>query len=482
MDHAEINTIRGQYQAGMWPQFLQMVQIDGLRGWTGQSVEFNFPVVAVVGENGSGKSTLMKIAACVYDSKDKDKRFYPSAFFVETHWDKIQGVRIDFRVKRGPNVESFRMTKLTQRWRVPDNAPKREVFLLDIARTLPLDASVGYAKIARSAAAEIESAEINDAFRERLSHVLGRNYSKARFATSDVDKKRQVGLLEREWGELSQFHQGAGEDATLDLFRTLQGLPDNSLLLIDEVEASLHPRAQRRLVRFLLWLARHRRLQVILSTHSPYVLQELPQEARILLLPGPQGLSVVYGVSADFAMSRLDDEVHPEAHVFVEDRDAEILLREILASSEESAKLLNRIAISPVGPANVVTMLGALGKTGKLPYRSVAVLDGDHADANCLVLPGTVAPERLVYSELKAKGWPNLPQRFGIGAGSLFTALDDAMLEPDHHRWNAKVGDQILKSSVSVWEVLANEWCKSCLDAEDRKSLAQAIAAVADAG
>lgn len=481
MDHAEINTIRGQHQAGMWPQFLQMVQIDGLRGWTGQSVEFNFPVVAVVGENGSGKSTLMKIAACVYDNKEKDKRFYPSSFFVETHWDTIQGVKIDFRVKRGPNVENFRMSKLTQRWRVPDNAPKREVFLLDIARTLPLDASVGYAKIARSAAAEIESAEISDAFRERLSHVLGRNYSKARFATSDVDKKRQVGLLEREWGELSQFHQGAGEDATLDLFRTLQGLPDNSLLLIDEVEASLHPRAQRRLVRFLLWLARQRRVQVILSTHSPFVLQELPQEARVLLLPGPQGLSVVYGVSADFAMSRLDDEVHPEAYVFVEDRDAEILLREILASSEESALLLNRIAISPVGPANVVTMLGALGKSGKLPYKSVAILDGDHADPSCLVLPGSVAPERLVYSNLKAKGWPNLSQRFGVGAGTLFTVLDDAMLEPDHHRWNANVGDQILKSSVSVWEVLANEWCKSCLDPEIRNTLVHGITAAADA-
>ncbi|WP_395683331.1 AAA family ATPase [Dokdonella sp.] len=147
------------------------------------------------------------------------------------------------------------------------SAPKRDVYLLDIARTLPLDASAGYAKIARSAAAEVESSEINDAFRDRLSHVLGRQYSKARFATSDVDKKRSVGVLEREWGELSQFHQGAGEDATLDLFRTLQGLPENSLLLIDEVEASLHPRAQRRLVRFLLWLSRQRRIQVILSTH-----------------------------------------------------------------------------------------------------------------------------------------------------------------------------------------------------------------------
>lgn len=482
MDHSEINTIRGQHQSGLWPQFLQMVQIAGLRGWRGQAVEFGFPVVAVVGENGSGKSTLMKIAACVYDNKDKDKRFYPSAFFVETHWDKIQGVRIDYRVKRGSNVETFRITKPSQRWRVPDNAPRREVFLLDISRTLPLDASAGYAKIARSAAAEVESADIEESFRQRLSHVLGRDYSKARFATSDVDKKRAVGLLGREWGEISQFHQGAGEDATLDLFRTLQGVPDHSLLLIDEVEASLHPRAQRRLVRFLLWLARQRRIQVILSTHSPYVLQELPQEARILLLPGPQGLSVVYGVSAEFAMSRLDDEVHPEAHVFVEDREAEILVREILASDQTTAGLLQRVAISSVGPANVVMILGTLGKQGRLPYRSLAIVDGDHKDGTCFSLPGEVAPERLVYAELKAKDWPNLAQRFGIGAGTLFSAFEDAMLEPDHHKWNAKVGDQILKSSISVWEVLANEWCRSCLDPAVRRDLAAAVLAAVDAG
>jgi len=201
MDHQEINTIREQFQAGLWPQFLQMVSINGLRGWGGQSVEFNFPVVAIVGENGSGKSTLLKAAACVYGHDDKKKRFYPTTFFVETVWDRIQGVTIDFRVKRGSDVASNRITKPTQRWRVPDNAPKRNVFLLDISRTLPLDASVGYAKIARSAASEIESAEIDDNFKERLSHIMSRDYKKARFATSNVDAKRQVGLLEREWGK-----------------------------------------------------------------------------------------------------------------------------------------------------------------------------------------------------------------------------------------------------------------------------------------
>jgi predicted ATPase len=475
LDYQEINTIRSQFQAGMWPQFLQMVSISGLRGWTGQSVEFNFPVIAVVGENGSGKSTLLKAAACIYDQGTKDKRFFPSTFFVETVWDRIEDVLIAYRIRRGPNTDMFRISKPTKRWRVPDNAPKRNVYLLDISRTLPLDASAGYAKIARSAAAEIESNEISDGFRERLSFVLGREYRKARFATSDVDAKRQVGLLEREWGELSQFHQGAGEDATLDLFRVLQGVPENSLLIIDEVEASLHPRAQRRLIRFLLWLSRQRRVQIILSTHSPYVLEELPQEARLLLLPGPQGLSVVYGISPEFAMSRLDDEVHPDAHVFVEDRNAEIWLREILASSPETSELLRRIQINPVGPANVVGMLGTLGSSGKLPYRSVAIVDGDHDFPDCAKLPGELAPERIVFQGLRARQWANLPERFGIGAGALLTVLDDVVLEPDHHKWTELVGDQVVKSSISVWEILCTEWCKSILDSAARGEIAARI-------
>ena len=477
MDYAEISTIRAQFQSGMWPQFLQMVAIDGLRGWAGQSVEFNFPVVAVVGENGSGKSTLLKAATCIYDHDDKDKRFYPSDFFVTTHWDNIQGVTLNYRIKRGPNIDSFRITKPTKRWRDPAKLPKRNVYMLDISRTLPLDASAGYAKIARSTASEIESVEINDEYRERLSHVLGRAYQAARFATSNVDARRQVGLLKREWGEVSQFHQGAGEDATLDLFRVLQNIPANSLLIIDEVEASLHPRAQRRLTRFLLWLSRQRRIQIILSTHSPYVLEELPQEARLLLLPGPQGLSVVYGVSPEFALSCLDDEVHPDLHVFVEDRDAEIWLREILASSAATSEILRRIQINPVGPANVVGILGKLGKDGKLPYKSVSFTDGDHEYEDCLKLPGTIAPERVVFRDLKEFNWSNLAERFGIGAGTLFTILDDAMLDPDHHKWTSLVGDQVTKSSTSVWEILCTEWSKTKLSDEVRQGIASGISA-----
>lgn len=476
MDTAEIKKISEQFQAGQWPQFLEYVELHGLRGWSGQGIEFRFPVVAIVGENGTGKTTLLKAAASAYENTDQRKTYYPSSFFVETHWDRIQGVTLNYRVRRGTDIAQFRISKPSQRWSFPDKRISRPVFYLDISRTLPLDASAGYAKIAKLAATEVSTSEIDADYRERLSHVLGREYKRARFAFSDADKKRDVGLLEREFGEISQFHQGAGEDATLDLFRILQQVPQYSLIIIDEVEASLHPRAQRRIIRFLLWLARHKRAQVIVSTHSPYVLQELPQEARVLLLPGPSGLNVVYGATPEFAMSRIDEGAHPEVFVFVEDREAGILLREIIASDTRGSDVLSRIAIFAVGPANVVQLLGKLGSEGRLPYKSLAFIDGDKGATDGVVaLPGNEPPEVLVFAQLKAQQWASLPARFGIGAGTLFAHLEDAMLDPNHHIWTALVGDKVVKSSSSVWEIMASEWVRNCLTAADRERIVRAL-------
>jgi predicted ATPase len=476
MDQQEIEKIRQQHLAGEWPKFLEAVSIAGLRGFSGQSIRFGFPVTAIVGENGTGKSTFVKAAACAYESEIQKRTYYPSSFFIKTHWDLISGVTLSYRVRQGNQVISFEINKPTKRWSFPEKRVKRHVFIFDISRTLPLDASAGYAKIAKLAAGEISTDEILPEYKEWLSYILGRDYTKARFATSDVDQKKEVGLLTREFGEISQFHQGAGEDTTLDLMRSLQSIPETSLLIIDELEASIHPRTQRRLVRFLLWLSRYKRIQIILSTHSPYVLEELPQEARVMLLPGPAGTNVVYGATPEFSLSRLDENVHPELHIFVEDRQAEIFLREILANNSASAELLPRLAIVPVGPSNVVQLMGELARKNKLPYKSIAVLDGDAgADNNCLMLPGSEAPERVVFKELKDLDWPDLPSRFGIGAGSLLTYLEDSMLEPDHHKWTSMVGDRVIKSATSVWEILVNQWCKSCLRQDVQEAISREI-------
>lgn len=336
----EIEQIRKQFKARQWPKWLESVQVSGLRGWTGQRVEYSFPVTAIVGENGAGKSLLLRASACAYEPLKDGAGFYPSDFFPDTRWDVSKDVTLEFSIRQGNGPESVRLWKRSERWSYPKRRPQRQVFFLDIARILPLDATIGYAKIARKNAAETSATELTSETRNRLSYILGRDYTGARFATTDLDATRRVGLLTARGTEYSQFHQGAGEDAMLDLLAQVEEIPNTSLLIIDEVEASLHPRAQRRLVRELLRQSRLKRLQVIVSTHSPYILEELPEEARILLLPSATGPSVVYGPSAEFALSRLDEDVHPDLYAFVEDREAGVMLREILASSAAGDDLI----------------------------------------------------------------------------------------------------------------------------------------------
>lgn len=89
----EMQRLQAKWTSGNgWPQRLEWMEISGIRGWTGQRIEFRFPIVAVVGENGAGKSTILQAAAASYKSPDLEKKMkFPADFFPDAPWDKIEG-------------------------------------------------------------------------------------------------------------------------------------------------------------------------------------------------------------------------------------------------------------------------------------------------------------------------------------------------------------------------------------------------------
>jgi AAA domain, putative AbiEii toxin, Type IV TA system len=230
--------------------------------------------------------------------------------------------------------------------------------------------------------------------------------------------------------------------------------------LIDEIESSLHPRAQRRLVRDLAAAARDRECQIIFSTHSPYVLEELPLSARTYILDTDGKKEIVVGVSPQFAMTKMDDESHPECELFVEDERAKVWLSEIL--SRHAPQLFVRCAIIPYGAANLGVALGQMVEAGRFPRPTRVFLDGDQGQAKgCIMLPGEDAPERVVFVDLQKAKWRHLWTRIGRDVSLVTDACDRAMVLPNHHDWIRFAANQLMCGGDVLWQAMCCEWAES---------------------
>ncbi|MFB0833413.1 ATP-dependent nuclease [Arthrobacter halodurans] len=461
-----------------WPQFLSSVQVQGLRGWDGEAVEFRYPVVAIAGTNGAGKSTILKAAAAAYraPSVGNALTYYPDDFFPNTPWEAVHGVVLTYTIRQGDATETITVRKRTSRWRGAPERKQRPSFFLDISRIQPANTQIGYGRTAQ----EVISLGTTEALAKeqvaQLSRTLGRNYEKARIERSE---EKQVGVVTHSGVEYSNFHQGAGEDSILDLLALVSAAPQKSLVIIDEVEASLHPQAQRGLVTELLRMATDKQLQIILSTHSPYILEQLPPIARVFISVDRESKrDVLYGVSADFALNLMDDERHEELDIYCEDESAVYLIERILAAGAQET--LKRIRLVSVGPANTVIALASIASAGKLPRAALCVVDADQKQSSdYLRLPGTEAPEKEVYFALTDDHWAAVGERLGRSGGEVLDAKDRAMAIENHHAWNGEIARLIggtLRPS-RVWEAIADVWVRDVLGTAEAELWSEPIVA-----
>jgi predicted ATPase len=455
-----------------WAKKLEWIKLSGLRGWSGQTIEFDFPFVAIVGENGAGKSTVLQAVASVYRAPTEDSTFFPSDFFIDTTWEVIYNAKIEYAVREGTTPTVGVIQKPTNRWRETTPRRRRNVHYIDLRRMLPLASRTGYLKIAKSGKPEARGDLFDPDKLSRYSSILGKQYVGAGFWLTDADPRRSVPVISTRLDRYSGFHQGAGESSLADLLR--QDFLKHSIVVIDELENSLHPRAQRRLVRALAKLCRVHCLQVIVTTHSPYVLEELPPEARVCIANPPGGRVVISGVSASYAMSLMDEEPHKEADVYVEDEDAKILLEEILMI--EQKELVRRCLIIPYGAASVGRTLGQMVSQSRFPRPSIVFLDADQPEnSGCHLLPGDNAPERVVFVQLRQKEWTGVSARLGREEKDVAEALESSMTIEDHHEWVKHAADRLSVNAAELWRALASIWANQCARTEQRQRIVSLI-------
>lgn len=463
----EIRRLDKKWSSGTgWPKRLEWIEILGLRGWAKQRVEFSFPIIAIVGENGSGKSTILQSCACVYRSENKKDTHYPSEFFPDTAWESVQGVTIKYGYSEGTQHKDGSLRKPTTRWLGHDERPERQVEYIDLSRIQPVSARVGYAKIAKTRHKEASAKPFDEQQVQRFSAVMGKSYDAARMALTNIDKKREIPVLGKMGASYSGFHQGSGETTIAELLQA--DLPKYGIVLIDEIESSLHPRAQRRLIRDLAERCRDREVQIILTTHSPYILEELPQKARLYILESENTREIVTGISPQFAMTKMDDEIYPECDLYVEDHPAKIMLEELL--SYHGKDVFSRCSIIPYGAASVGHALGQMVSAKRFLRPTRVFLDGDNAEApGCILLPGGDAPERVVFKFLEEKRWGDLWSRIQRDISEVTDCCTNAMTLGDHHEWVKTAASRLICSRDVLWQAMCAEWAKDLPEHEATK-------------
>jgi recombinational DNA repair ATPase RecF len=138
----DMRRLQNKWNAGAgWPKRLEWLEIQGVRGWTGQRVDFSFPIVAIVGENGSGKSTVLQAAAAAYKAQTNDR--FASDFFPDTPFERITAAAIRYSYRQGQNSQTGTVRKPTNRWRGNPDRPTRPVEYVDLRRIQPVGARTG---------------------------------------------------------------------------------------------------------------------------------------------------------------------------------------------------------------------------------------------------------------------------------------------------------------------------------------------------
>ena len=408
------------------PHFLSEIYLDGIRGLDDLRVLFDYPVSVIAGGNATGKSTVLFAAACAYEVPGAGVRdFVPSTLFpyytpkLGTRQDKLQRITLAYNYQTPNGIRSMRW-RYYKRWyqsffgRQNANQPERPVYLRTLSNLSNPSEVRGVLSMSRLKS-EPEETPLTPSQIEFVHQMLPFRYSEVVDLSSG--NKNLLFAAQEGGAAYSELHMAAGERALLRLSKEIAQL-DGALVLIDEVEAGLHPWVQQLLMLHLQQLALRNDLQIIVTSHSPVILDAVPARGRIFLdRDEDSGKIIVRPPYRDVIQNALYGRSSEVLKLLCEDEIAEGILKGVfdLLLSKERIKWESVQIGRDTGASEFPMHARALAKFGQL-QNTVFILDGDQRDGevegrireasghganiSILFLPGGGAPESWVLEKL----------------------------------------------------------------------------------
>jgi predicted ATPase len=365
----------------------------------GERVNFKSPITVLTGTNGTGKSSILH---CAYSS------YYGTSmtrFWLTTDLDQVD-LESKFAYKVSGSDEGVYAREGIQKgldyWEQKKIKGKRPQRLKrDIIYVTFMDLIPGfyaykhflnrghknpprYLKMAsRKIYTDLTQADIvrpaSQEILEKVKYVTGLDYN----SINSYRHKhiRNVELTSHIFGQnalsYSDAASGSGEFSIVRLCTEILNAPNNALILLDEPENTLHPYAQRKLIEFLTEESLRKNLQVIISSHSDHIIEDLPSACiKVFKHNEHKKIHVVEDVEPEYAFYTVTNIKKEKIKLIVEDDESKILLQCIL---DTDAQLPFMCGIETHNSAKSILKKSSFWSQGN--YRSLIFLDGDQRES-----------------------------------------------------------------------------------------------------
>lgn len=439
---------------------VKSVDVRGFRG-VSTNIQFDYPVTAISGLNGSGKSTVGQLLLCGYrkiSTSISGKRFYVKDFFPVSALDPTPfsddaSINFKYQTDKLDVFQEVTISRTQKEWSGYKRQPERNCEYVGFTVYIPKVERRDLSIYSASKFTLGEKSVIEDGAKY-VSRILGSPYNDIHFQGIVAGtRSAELGIASRFGAKYSENNMGFGEGRVVYTVRLLEGCPEQSLIVLEEPETSLHENAQYEFIKYLMDVANRRHHQIVFSTHSSIMMDALPPEGRKMLMRSQDGVTVYDRVTSTRVKTALSAGESGHTIICVEDEFAQSMLREILRRLDK--QLLQSVEIIPFGDSKaVISAQNVLNKAGKT---AISVRDADVGQDKAkkvFSLPGALPPEKEVF--LSAAGKKCLKDHYDFDFDALLAANPDM----DHHHYAKHVAEKLSCSR----EVLEADCIRAFLD------------------
>ena len=336
-------------------------------------------VTGIFGPNGYGKSTILHSLLCLYQAQkgSTDHRF--SDFFKTDADFNYVGSKIEMNYVFEDATHTVQhKTKLfhkrSDHWiRSYSERPARPVYYIGIETCVP---NIETEKDKRQQIKTVKDAAVVIAKKAEIlrsaSYIMNRQYADVYFSKSSKKGSSYLTYEMSDGLKYKSLSMGAGEQRLFKILKTVYDAPQYSLIIIDEIDLTMHTAALNKLMEELVRIAQDRHLQIVFTSHREDLTRRSDINVRHIFQTATKTMCL--HESTPECIDRMTGVASRTLHIFVEDDLAETIVSKCL----QQKNINKRAVIHIFGSAfNAFVVAAGFHINNTLDAKMLIVIDGD---------------------------------------------------------------------------------------------------------